>query len=71
MVRCGRTIRTRAQPPDTPCSLGGGAVGERLSEVEPLCTYMRKGSSFLVGSVMELFKEVQGGVARCGRTTPN
>ena len=30
--------RTRAQPPDTPCSLGGGAVGEgsvlsKLSEL--------------------------------------
>ena len=56
MVRCGRTTQTSAQPPDTLCSLGGGAVRE--GSVLNLC---KRAHTFLVSSVMEIFEEVQGG----------
>ena len=36
----GKPPRTRAQPPDTPCSPGGGAVGElRFSKAKPPRTH--------------------------------
>ena len=55
MVRCGRTTRTR-QPPNTPCSLGGGAVRQGLV-LSNLSGLMWEGTSFIVSS---LFEEVHG-----------